>query len=248
MITKKGTTILLIIILIISLGIVGSFWYKDRKGNSKKENIAEQQIDNYQHDIIDVLLENTNEIVRNVDTSDWKEFKNSNTSISFQYPENLKIFDVSNVSEEEKAEFLKHAKKETGINVRVNMIDVDFYNSLNKRVGFLRGISFYPYCKYGSLMEDEGIFDMVRTYKIDRRKNNRVHPKSYESVGYVRSGNNIFPWTVVDTGYMDVFSMSDILYYNKDADNFTSVEIRMFNHDEETKDILYGILKTIKFE
>ena len=168
--------------------------------------------------------------------------------ISFKYPGNLKTVDISSALEKEKLKFLEHAKKETGIDVQVNMVDVDFYNSINKRVGFLRGISFYPYYKYGSLTKDEGIFDMVRTYKIDRRKNDRVHPKSYESVGYVRSGNNIFPWTVVDAGYKDVFSMSDILYYDEDMDSFASIEIRMFNHDEETKDILYGILKTIKFE
>ena len=244
---KKGPTILLTVILIVSLGVVGGFWYKDKKGNIKKESIAEQQIDNYQHDIINVLLENTDEVVRNVDTSDWKEFKNSNASISFQYPENLKILNVSNVSEEEKAKFLKRIKKKTGLNAQAGAIDIDFYDEINERIGFLRGINFFPYSEYELLMEEGGFLDVTRTYKINRRKNNRVHPKSYESVGYVRSGGNIFPWTVVDAGYKDVFSMSDILYYNEDTDSFVSIEIRMFDYDEETKDILYGILKTVKF-
>ena len=253
--TKRRMTILLTIVLIISLGVVGGFWYEDKKGSIKKENIAEQQIDNYQRDIIDVLLKDTDEIVRDVDTSSWKELKNSGTSLSFRYPENLKILDVTDeTTEEEKIEFLEYVKKGVKISIQADGLDITFHDKLDERIGFLRVIVIKPYNKYITWEtekltreEAERASETRNVWKINRRKNNRVHPKSYESVGYVRSDNNIFPWTVVDAGYKDVFSMSDILCYDEDTDSFVSIEIRMFDYDEETKDILYGILKTIRF-
>ena len=245
--TKEKITILLTIILVISLGVVGSFWWRDEKQNVKRINIANQQIENYQHNIIDILLKDTNEIVRNVNTLNWEEFKNGDVGISFKYPKNLKIINVNDIPKKEKTKFLNNIKKKTGLNAQIGAVDIDFYNEANERIGFLRGIKFFPYSKYDILVKEGGLLNIVKTYKIDRRKNNRVHPKSYESVGYVRSGGSVFPWTVVDAGYKDVFSMSDILYYDENADSFVNIEIRIFDYNREAQDILYGILKTLKF-
>ena len=202
------------------------------------------------------MLENTDEIIRDVDTSSWKEFKNSDVSISFQYPENLKILDVTDeIIKEERIEFLEYAKEGMGINIQADMMDIAFYDELGKRIGFLSASVIKPYNRYiaweaEKLTREEvkRISETRNVWKINRRKNDRVHPKSYESVGYVRSGNNIFPWTIVDAGYKDVFSMSDILWYDNKNDCFISIEIRIFDHDDSSRDILYGILKTMKFE
>ena len=141
-----------------------------------------------------------------------------------------------------------------GGSIQVNIINIVFYDETGERIGFLKASVIEPYNEYitwelGKLTKKKikRILKTRNVWKIDRRKNDRVHPKSYKSVGYVCSGNNIFPWTIIDAGYKDVFSMSDILWYDNKNDRFISMEIRIFGHDNVSRDMLYGILKTMKF-
>ena len=93
MITKKGTTILLTIILIISLDIVGSFWYYQRMNSTGVKINDKTNTENkiMQYGIIRQYTERTQRINVHVDVSNWKVYQDYKSGLSIKYPKILKL-------------------------------------------------------------------------------------------------------------------------------------------------------------
>ena len=229
--SKKILTIVGVIGLII---IATSFWV------AKDRFYIAQQMKNYEDDIINVLLNETKEIVRDVDVSQWNSFSDDVLGVQFKYPANVRVEYDSQVYAEEFDDVLNAS-------VGGKAVELFFYDEQNDRLGFVRIFSFVPYTQLDIVFDNTEHHITKCIQRIDRRKNNRIHEKKYESVGYVQVDNQVFPWTVVDAGYKDVFTMSDVIYYNVKTDNIKDIEIRFYDHSKEDQDFLYGILRTLKF-
>ena len=233
-----------IIVNLIIILILGSvvFWFSFKKTDS---NIVVLQVKNYENNIINVLLKETNKIMREVNVLNWKQFDDDVSGVQFKYPANVRV----------EYDYAENFSDVSDMFIGGGNIKLFFYDEDDNKLGFMEILSISPYTQF--IKKTFAKLDAVEinqkikaknVWKIDRRKDGRIHQKECESVGYVQGNNDIiFPWTVVDAGHGDVFAMSDIIYYNAEADNLKDLEIRFYGCSKEDQDLLYGILKTLKF-
>jgi len=161
---KEKLTILLTVILIISLGVVGSFWYQN-----KKENIRSSENDKsiFVKDVSKIRLflirdcigdvrgnDKADEVVTHINTDSWITYENKDVGIKFKHPKGLKII-VTTINKENFP----------------RVIHINFLNEYDKNQqsedDFYATLDIYKYSKnYGGILRELGEYEQYCLERI----------------------------------------------------------------------------------